>query len=166
MSWSCYTCLPVSCNEKKKCTPLCLKCWNFDFSVTCNWKYSIPKWWSAFINNASFELHDKPVTDFHCSYFTDGEREINGVSVKNTHLDKGGCGLESWKSQTPCAFSTILMSLPGIRFWTYLGKEDNPLKSYLTHLLSDLRLFSPTSVTKVLISASCFCFLYSSVMFT
>lgn len=94
--------LQMSCNEKKKWTPLCLKCWNFDFSVTCNCKYRIPKWWSAFINNISFELHGKPVIDFHYSYFTDGEREINRVSVKNTHLDKSGCELESWKSQTLC----------------------------------------------------------------
>lgn len=120
--------LQMSCDEKKKWAPLCLKCWHFDFSVTCNWKYSIPKWWSAFINHISFELHGKPVIGFHYSYFTDGERGINGVSVKNTHLDKGRRGLESRKSQTFCAFSTILMSLPGIRFWTYLGKENNPLK--------------------------------------
>lgn len=125
MSQSCYTCLPVFRYvlwwEKEMNS-------YFYFSVTCNWKYGIPNWWSTFINNSSFELHGKPVRDFHYSYFTNIERELYGVSLKSTHLEKDGPGPESWKSQTLCAFSTILMSISEIRCWTHMGKEDEPLR--------------------------------------
>lgn len=120
--------------------------------------------WNAFINNISFELHDKSVVDSHYPYFTNGKREINGVSVKSTR-EKGRPGLKYWKSQILCAFSTILLSLTVIKIWTFMRKEDNPLNSYLICLLSDFRFFSPSSTAKVLDSASCFCFLCLSVLF-